>query len=129
MRRNPHEVVNFMFYITLPLCFINPNSGENQGCVEIVDGHDLLLTAPKSSQNYKNFLHGTSKASHKYTFSKIIDPSVKQKEFFEDTTLQTVQDFVNGQNCLVFTYGVTNSGKTYTIQGDLGENLWCFNRS
>ena len=94
------------------------STGEDQGCVEIADGHDLLLTAPKSSQNYKNFLHGTSKASHKYTFSKIIDPEVKQKEFFEETTLQTVQDFVNGQNCLVFTYGVTNSGKTYTIQGE-----------
>ena len=92
-------------------------AGKHQGCVEIVDGHDLLLTAPKSSQNYKNFLRGTSKASHKYTFSKIIDPAVKQKEFFEDTTLQTVQDFVNGQNCLVFAYGVTNSGQTYTIQG------------
>ena len=25
--------------------------------------------------------------------------------------------FIEGQNCLIFTYGVTNSGKTYTIQG------------
>ena len=98
--------------------------GEDQGCIEIANGHDILLTAPKTSHNYKNFLRGTSKASHKYTFSKITNPAVKQREFFEETTLQTVQDFVNGQNCLVFTYGVTNSGKTYTIQGSLEGGNW-----
>jgi kinesin family protein 20 len=32
--------------------------------------------------------------------------------------LKLVQDFIEGQNCLVFTYGVTSSGKTYTIQGE-----------
>ncbi len=31
--------------------------------------------------------------------------------------MPTVKAFIEGQNCLIFTYGVTNSGKTYTIQG------------
>ena len=31
--------------------------------------------------------------------------------------MSTVKSFIEGQNCLIFTYGVTNSGKTYTIQG------------
>lgn len=30
---------------------------------------------------------------------------------------QVVKDVLSGQNWLVYTYGVTNSGKTYTIQG------------
>ena len=29
----------------------------------------------------------------------------------------SLQDFLDGQNCLVFSYGVTNSGKTHTIHG------------
>jgi hypothetical protein len=28
-----------------------------------------------------------------------------------------VHDVLNGENALVFAYGVTNSGKTYSIQG------------
>ncbi|PKU27352.1 kinesin-like protein kif20a [Limosa lapponica baueri] len=30
---------------------------------------------------------------------------------------QVVRDVLNGQNWLVYTYGITNSGKTHTIQG------------
>lgn len=26
-------------------------------------------------------------------------------------------DFLDGKNALIFSYGVTNAGKTYTIQG------------
>ncbi|WFD31757.1 succinate--hydroxymethylglutarate CoA-transferase [Malassezia sp. CBS 17886] len=40
-----------------------------------------------------------------------------QTAFFTHTTLPLVQDVLDGRNALVFTYGVTNSGKTYTVQG------------
>jgi hypothetical protein len=33
------------------------------------------------------------------------------------TNLPLVRDLLNGQNALLFTYSVTNSGKTYTVQG------------
>lgn len=56
-----------------------------------------------------------------YTFSHIFPPSTQQPEFFTRTTLPLVKDVLDGQSCLLFTYGVTNSGKTYTIQGGHGE--------
>ena len=34
----------------------------------------------------------------------------RQKEFFDSTSLKTVEDFIGGQNALIFTYGVTSSG-------------------
>jgi kinesin family protein 20 len=49
-----------------------------------------------------------------YTFSHIFPPTTTQSEFFTNTTLPLVQDILQGQNGLLFTYGVTNSGKTYT---------------
>ena len=52
-----------------------------------------------------------------YTFSKVFPPETQQSEFFTDTTLPLVRDFMGGESGLLFTYGVTNSGKTYTIQG------------
>lgn len=30
-----------------------------------------------------------------------------------------INDVLRGENRLLYTYGVTNSGKTYTIQGEL----------
>ncbi|THH12142.1 hypothetical protein EW145_g161 [Phellinidium pouzarii] len=52
-----------------------------------------------------------------YTFSHVFPPETHQAEFFTKTTLPLVYDLLQGQNGLIFTYGVTNSGKTYTIQG------------
>ena len=77
----------------------------------------MITNAPKESHTYKNSVHGCGKQHHKFTFSRIFGDMTTQKDFFDNTMLSTVKQFVDGQNCLVFTYGVTNSGKTYTIQG------------
>lgn len=52
-----------------------------------------------------------------YTFTKVFPPETQQSEFFTDVGLPLIRDLLNGQNGLLFAYGVTNSGKTYTIQG------------
>ncbi|KAG9314627.1 hypothetical protein JVU11DRAFT_5432 [Chiua virens] len=52
-----------------------------------------------------------------YKFSHVFLPLTQQADFFAKTTLPLVQDLLDGQNSLLFAYGVTNSGKTYTIQG------------
>ena len=52
-----------------------------------------------------------------YTFNHVFPPDTDQPTFFHKTTLPLVDDVLKGQNGLIFTYGVTNSGKTYTIQG------------
>ncbi|KAI6136884.1 kinesin-domain-containing protein [Pisolithus sp. B1] len=56
-------------------------------------------------------------ASSIYKFSHVFPPSTTQEEFFATTTLPLVQDLLDGQNGLLFAYGATNSGKTYTVQG------------
>ncbi|KAI0803102.1 P-loop containing nucleoside triphosphate hydrolase protein [Irpex lacteus] len=52
-----------------------------------------------------------------YTFSHIFPPDTSQSDFFKHTTLPLVKDVLEGQSGLLFAYGVTNSGKTYTVQG------------
>lgn len=37
-----------------------------------------------------------------------------------------VKDVLQGENRLLYTYGVTNSGKTYTIQGETFLLYLCF---
>lgn len=40
-----------------------------------------------------------------------------QNEFFESTMKDIVKAYLDGRNGLVFTYGVTNAGKSFTVQG------------
>ncbi|KAH7104551.1 kinesin-domain-containing protein [Auriculariales sp. MPI-PUGE-AT-0066] len=56
-----------------------------------------------------------------YTFSRVFSPEVSQKDFFSSTALPFVRQLLDGESSLLFAYGVTNSGKTYTIQGGTGQ--------
>jgi hypothetical protein len=49
------------------------------------------------------------------TLSSIFEKDTKQPVFFARTALPMVQELLDGYNSLLFTYGVTNSGKTFTV--------------
>lgn len=88
--------------------------GMDDGCVYVESDHAVVLTAPPNSQAIRNASH----QCQRFTFTHVFPPETSQRQFFDSTVHSLVSDFVSGQNCLIFTYGVTNSGKTYTIQGD-----------
>ncbi|KAM4875589.1 kinesin-like protein KIF20A isoform 2-T3 [Thomomys bottae] len=92
---------------------------EDQGCVHIENSETLVLQAPKDSFALKSNERGIGQATHKFTFSQIFGPEVGQANFFNLTVKEMVKDVLKGQNWLIYTYGVTNSGKTHTIQGTI----------
>ncbi|KAM3929174.1 kinesin-like protein KIF20A [Leptodactylus fuscus] len=92
-------------------------NNESQDCVTIENPEIVALCAPKDSSTMKNCERGIGQSVHKFTFTKIFSDETTQAEFFEGTMKELVVSFTRGQNGLVFTYGVTNAGKTFTIQG------------
>jgi len=76
-----------------------------------------MLDPAGPSANPSRFRLSTVPQSSTYSFSHIFPPATIQSDFFTKTTLPLVQDLLHGQNALLFAYGVTNSGKTYTVQG------------
>ncbi|KTF87336.1 hypothetical protein cypCar_00025143, partial [Cyprinus carpio] len=92
-------------------------SSEDQGCVVLEDSETIALHAPKGSATMKSCEKGIGQQVYKFSFTQIFGPTCTQAEFFEGTISSQVHDFVHGKNALVFSYGVTNAGKTYTIQG------------
>ncbi|XP_067836181.1 kinesin-like protein KIF20A [Heptranchias perlo] len=92
-------------------------NNESKDCVIIEDLETVVLQAPKHSTTMKNSERGIGQAVHKFTFSQIFGHETSQRELFDGTVKDLVKQFLQGQNSLVFTYGVTNAGKTYTIQG------------
>ncbi|KAF1378639.1 hypothetical protein PFLUV_G00192620 [Perca fluviatilis] len=100
-----------------PLTEMENVRGEEQGCVAVQNEETLLLKAPKESQNMRTAERGITQSMHKFSFSKILGPETTQQQFYECTMKKMVKDVLQGENRLLYTYGVTNSGKTYTIQG------------
>ncbi|KAM9617630.1 kinesin-like protein KIF20B isoform 3-T3 [Trichechus inunguis] len=89
---------------------------ESEGCVFILDSQTVLLKDPQSIIG-QSTEKSSGQMAQKFSFSKVFGPETTQKEFFQGCIEQLAKDLLKGQSRLIFTYGVTNSGKTYTIQG------------
>nr|DBA15221.1 TPA: hypothetical protein GDO54_004464 [Pyxicephalus adspersus] len=90
---------------------------ESQDCVSLPDACSVLVKAPQSSQASRLSEKGGGSVAQKFTFTHVFGPETSQSQFFEGTIKKQVIDFMKGQNRLIFTYGVTNAGKTFTFQG------------
>ena len=106
-RREPMKV----FLRIRPFTGDEIKTAQDQGCLDVVNEKTILLSAPRDSFTFKSSIRGIAEQTHQFSFSHVYGDSVSQKYFFDDTMLGLVKDFINGQNCLIFTYGVTNSGK------------------
>lgn len=50
-------------------------------------------------------------------FTRVFPPNTEQVSIFNDVGKPLLERFLRGESCVLFAYGMTNSGKTYTIQG------------
>ncbi|XP_039207330.1 kinesin-like protein KIF20A isoform X7 [Crotalus tigris] len=92
-------------------------NNENQDCLIIENQETVMLQAPKELAQIKNNEKKIGQSAHQFTFTKVFGPNTMQNEFFEGTMKDVVKAYLDGRNGLVFTYGVTNAGKSFTVQG------------
>ncbi|XP_053203436.1 kinesin-like protein KIF23 [Panonychus citri] len=64
---------------------------------------------------------GNNKIESFYTFKYVFPETTNQKELFDRVGLPLIENLVNGKNSLLFTYGITSSGKTFTVTGSSQE--------
>ncbi|CAM9258449.1 unnamed protein product, partial [Phaeothamnion confervicola] len=55
-----------------------------------------------------------------YPYDRVFGPYVSQEEVFASTVAPIVEETLNGFNCTVFAYGQTGTGKTHTMEGEIG---------
>ncbi|XP_065111308.1 kinesin-like protein KIF20B isoform X2 [Paramisgurnus dabryanus] len=92
-------------------------NGESQDCVAMQPPETVLLKAPRTSLPARLSDKTVPVTAQRFQFSKVYGPDTTQKEMFDGTVKSLVQHVLEGQNSLVFTYGVTNAGKTFTFLG------------
>lgn len=56
--------------------------------------------------------------SKTYTVDKVFGPSADQSLVFKEIADPMFHDFIKGYNCTMLVYGMTSTGKTYTMTGD-----------
>jgi hypothetical protein len=74
----------------------------------------------------KDSVYAKNKTNNQYHFDKVYDLEISQKDFFSATIHPCLEKVLNGKSLLVFNYGVTNSGKSYTMQGTHSLKLYFY---
>ncbi|XP_068459714.1 kinesin-like protein KIF23 isoform X2 [Clinocottus analis] len=99
-------------------CRVRPLGVEDeQCCIEVISSSTIQLHAPEGFKTNRN---GEVKETQ-YSFKRVFGVSISQLELFEYVAKPLVDDLIHGRNGLLFTYGVTGSGKTFTMTGSPGQ--------
>ncbi|KAM6956260.1 uncharacterized protein kif20ba [Aplochiton taeniatus] len=99
-----------------PFTAAESERGESQDYITIESPDTVLLKAPSSSLASR-LSDKSVQTGQRFQFSQVYGPETSQKDMFEGTVKSLVRDVLEGGNSLVFTYGVTNAGKTFTFLG------------
>ncbi|XP_048812247.1 kinesin-like protein KIF23 isoform X1 [Lagopus muta] len=99
-------------------CRVRPLSCPDQECcIEVINESTVQIHPP---DGYRIFRNGEYRETQ-YSFKEVFGTLVAQKELFDAVAKPLVEDLVHGKNGLLFTYGVTGSGKTHTMTGSPGD--------
>ncbi|KAF6351492.1 kinesin family member 23 [Rhinolophus ferrumequinum] len=99
-------------------CRVRPLSFLDQECcIEVINSTTVQLHTP---EGYRLNRNGDYKETQ-YSFKQVFGTHTTQKELFDVVANPLVDDLIRGKNGLLFTYGVTGSGKTHTMTGSPGE--------
>ncbi|XP_054693446.1 kinesin-like protein KIF23 isoform X5 [Grus americana] len=99
-------------------CRVRPLSRPDQECcIEVINETTVQIHPP---DGYRIFRNGEYRETQ-YSFKEVFGTLVVQKKLFDVVAKPLVEDLIRGKNGLLFTYGVTGSGKTHTMTGSPGD--------
>ena len=90
-----------------PMNELEKTSGNEQVCV---------FTSPTSLQ----FKSTREKNQYRFNFDRIFPPTSTQEDIYSFGVKGIIDSVLDGYNGTVLAYGQTSSGKTYTMQGEMG---------
>ena len=90
--------------------FDNTNCIENSSKLKIK--YNIINNQSLSLENQ------ITNENHNFVFDYVSNEDSNQNEIYSNSAKILNNEFVNGYNCTLFTYGTTGSGKTYTLFGN-----------
>lgn len=74
-----------------------------------INENEIAARPPQKSTNHY--------AERNYSFTKVYDESSSQKDIFNGVAMPILKQFIKGYDGLLFAYGATSAGKTFTVRG------------
>lgn len=103
-------------------CRLRPMANEGDlTCVRVKNANTVILSNAEQIICQKH-IGNNGVGPHKdiqYVFKHVFEGMTSQRDVFAAVAQPLVENLIKGRNSLLFTYGVTGSGKTFTMAGDL----------
>lgn len=94
-------------------CRIRPLDNPNDdACLKATSTNTCVLT-----QSENAIARNGQIKELQYQFQYVFDEYTSQKAVYDYVAHPLIEDLIKGKNGLLFTYGITSSGKTYTMTG------------
>ncbi|XP_037933956.1 kinesin-like protein KIF23 [Teleopsis dalmanni] len=95
-------------------CRVRPlQSSADLSSIRVKNSTTVVLTPPDQILHKQG-----AQREMQYIFKHVFEPEANQNDVFAAVAQPLVENLIKGRNSLLFTYGVTGSGKTYTMTGD-----------
>ena len=102
---------------------VRPLATSNGGATTEPSSEMLVTDTAVSLRTVKSTAQGRDSVEEaSYSFDAVFDTDATQAQVFETAMLPQVRSLFAGRDTLTFAYGITNAGKTHTIQGDLASS-------
>jgi kinesin family protein 22 len=85
-----------------------------ENTITVESATSIVSNAPESSKRAQY----SKREERHYAFNHIFSPQSQQNDVFDICVQPLLEKFIQGESCVLFAYGMTNAGKTYTIQGN-----------
>jgi hypothetical protein len=92
---------------------VRPISERQESTISVDTETSIVTSAPEISNRAKY----TKTEERSYTFHRVFGPTSTQDEVYGFCVDPLMDRFVQGENSVLIAYGMTNAGKTHTIQG------------
>ncbi|KAL7732009.1 hypothetical protein ACLKA6_015773 [Drosophila palustris] len=97
-------------------CRVRPlQSDADLTCMRVKNSTTIAVNAQDQLLHHKQ---NGAQREIQYIFKHVFQPDATQQDVFASVAQPLVDNLVRGRNSLLFTYGVTGSGKTYTMTGN-----------
>ncbi|ALC44016.1 pav [Drosophila busckii] len=97
-------------------CRVRPlQSDADLTCMRVKNNNTITVNTQDQLTHHKQ---NGAQREIQYIFKHVFQHDASQQDVFTAVALPLVDNLVRGRNSLLFTYGVTGSGKTYTMTGN-----------
>ncbi|TDG45463.1 hypothetical protein AWZ03_008086 [Drosophila navojoa] len=100
-------------------CRVRPLQSEGDlTCLRVKNSTTIAINPQDQLLQHHQKQQNGAQREVQYIFKHVFQPDATQQEVFAAVAQPLVENLVRGRNSLLFTYGVTGSGKTYTMTGN-----------